>query len=1108
MKTQLPKNVLRCSRFIALLFAAVICSGAAFAQNRQLSGTVKDTNGAPVEGAAVRISGRNAGTTTNAKGEFEFKGIAPNPVIVVTRLGMKSQTVAVGDKTRVEIVLQEDATQLEEMVAIGYGTQKKSDLTGSLAGIKSDDITSTAVTSLEQSLTGRISGVRVLQDNSPGGGVSIQIRGTNSMLGGTEPLYVVDGMPLDPVSDAQGNSTAGESVAQSSMNYINPDDIASIEVLKDASATAIYGARGANGVVLITTKSGQSGKSQVTYNFRNEVATVSRKIPLMNSDEFCTMLNQKELNRYYLESTKPDFTGNVAPINIPYDGIKNPLPWDMPTTDWQDAIFRTAFSQNHSIQIQGASGKDDRYFISLGLRNQQGVIIQSNYRRYSLNASFDKRISPKFRISNKFNGSYSEANGTTASNGEVFANRSVTTGAMLMQPIFALNKESDDPNEDEDYGDFNGNYNVNNPYRLATQLTDKKTSYTAVENLSGIYEVNKSLSLTGRLGVNYANNGRFGYWPRTLTRGKAADGIATISSLQTFKYVAEARANYDKTIGQHTFGAMGAFTYEDNNKTTKYDTYAGFPSDDLSYHGVNDASAQYPTQMNWYENKLMSFIGRLNYTYKQRYLATATFRADGSTRFAENKKWGYFPSFALAWRISQEDFLRRSNIVDDLKLRASYGQTGSESGIDPYMSLGKLKTSPYSFNDNVAHGYTESNIPNPYLTWETTDQYNLGTDVSLFKSRISMTIDLYYKITRDLLQSVKMPGSFGYTTKIMNMGRVDNKGLEFEITAPVVRKKNVSLTLTANGAFNRNKLVSLGTRSFIDGPSVGSFQVNRFMVGQPLGVFWGLQWQGVYSDWDQALASGIYNATPGEYRFANNSVEYQTNPDGSFVLDANGKKVPLAVQHITVEDMTKIGNPNPDFTYGFSVAFTYKKFDFNMLLTGQVGGKLYWNDYALMVQQQRNYNSLEAVASDSWIAPLQYTFTSNGKTYTIGSAEGNTQNAKYPSPRANNGAIANNNDGTGQNTTVYRNTMMNSSLLFDASYLKVSMISIGYNFSIPHFAKSARASVSVDNLYTFTSYPGYDPASTSFVKSPMRQGIDIGSYPSQRNYVFTLSLNF
>lgn len=1089
--------------FFALMLWIGVCIHIANAQpgNINVTGTVQDVNGEPLIGVTVLVANTENATITDIDGNYSLSKLKSSSVIHFSYIGMKTQSVIVGNRKKIDVVMEDDTNQLEEVVVIGYGTSTKRDLTGAMSSVKTDIAANQAISTAEQALVGRVAGVRVTPDFSPGGSVSIQIRGANSMMGGVEPLYVVDGFPIEPIQDAKGNKSGdGESQSSSSLNFINPDDIESMEVLKDASATAIYGARGANGVVLITTKSAKSGKSTVSYDMRATVSSVGRYLDMMNSEEFANMINQKELNRYYLDVTKPGYT-NVIPINLPYDGVQRPLPKDLPTTDWQKAMFRTTLSTNHTIRVQGTS-KSTKYTLSLGYTGQDGIMICTDFNRFSINSNVEQQIFKNLTVRNNLNASKTDSNGGWVNSNDAWNNRSLVTAALFMQPFYGLDIQEREDFTDED---ISNDGLVQNPYREAKQMKDKKTNYVVTDAVTANWTIYKDLIFTGKGGVHYVSSDRYQYWPRTLQRGRTNNGIASIANNSSLKLLSEAYLNYSKTFNKnHKLSAMGGVTYENSHSVSKFNEYRNFPDDELGYYGITSATEHIPTAISWSDYTLFSGIARLNYTLKGRYLLTTTFRADGSTRFSQNKKWGFFPSVAFAWRISDEKWMKPLEFINDLKLRASWGLTGSEGGIQPYRSLGILTVKNGIFGDQIHSGKWESNLANPNLSWETTEQYNVGLDTKMFNGRLSLTLDFYYKKTYDLLQNVTLPTSFGYTSKIMNFGQVENKGFEFDLTGVCLRRKDFYWDINVNGAINRNKLVALNSNTdHITGPRIGAMtSVNRFIVGQPMGVFWGYKVEGVFADWKECEESHIYKATPGEFRFSNRFIDYQKHPDGTFKLDNDGNKIPEEVQNINDDDKTIIGNPNPDLTFGFGSSFRWKKLNLNVLFTGQLGGDIFWYDYAMMVQQTRTFNCLKSVNKHAWTAPLEYTFNVDGNEYTVGSKYGNVYGASGVSSRQVNGAIGGIDGGS------YRNEQINSSLIFDASYLKLANIQVGYTFNLKKVLKSIRVGFAVNNVFTITKYPGYDPEAASFVKNPMMRGIDFGSYPSQRTYVFSAGFVF
>lgn len=1098
--------------------------GTIVSQNRQqVTGVVKTSDNEPLIGATVNVRGKQVGTVTDIKGQYQLRGIDPNDVLLFSYVGMKNVAIQVSGRTQINVTLEEDVQILDEVVAVGYGSMRKSDLTGTVKSISATSFSEDNIQTVEQALKGRVAGVKVVSDNAPGGGISIQIRGTNSMLGGTEPLYVVDGFPVEPSSQANGGVNTAPS--QSSLNFLNPDDIESIEVLKDASATAIYGARGSNGVVLITTKSGNRGQVGITnvyYKAKFGMSEVSKKINVLDEEGFANYMNQRELNRYYIESEAVSLgylmPEKLKPIELPYGGLNEltgeykPLPWELrgTGTDWQNSVYQPAWSNNHTLQIEGRNEKTN-FFISAGYIQQNGIILNTEFKRYSINSKLEHKIGKSLIIRNQLNISRTDSKGGSVSTGDVFQNRSVVSNALWYQPVYKFTDVIEDDADDE-FGLYDPGMKPDNPYLLSTLLKDDIMGYTTQNIMSADGIINKYLTTSGKFAILHVTSSRSQYWPMTTQRAKGYSGQASLASNDKFKYLFEGRLNYKRKFFKiHTIDLMGAVSFEETTFKNNFQRVSGFPNDILGYHGINSATTVYNPVVRYNSSRIQSFISRVNYNYRDRYLLTTTFRIDGSSRAAKNVKYGFFQSVAGAWRISQEPFMPKTDMLTNLKLRISYGSTGNEPN-QPYQSLPRLDPSQYPFDNIVNPGYYESNMGNEDLTWERTNQYNLGLDFSVFMNKVHVTLDLYSKMTTDLLQMVKLPPSSGFPERLMNLGEVENKGFEFEVNVPLISKKTYKWDVFVNGGINRNKLVSLGNRDYIAGDQIsGGIVPNRFIVGQPLGVFYGYKTIGVFKDWDQIRNSpegeAQRNATPGEYIYANLSVDYELNEDGSFKLDENGNKIPDKNQILNADDYTIIGDPNPDFTFGFGMNLQIKKFDFSVLFSGQLGGDIYWVDYGVMTNMWRNYNMYEPAVQNAWIAPLTYDVKDkDGNVHTIGSAEGNI-NGTFP--RALNWDKESARPYSGDVTKIerYRNDVMNSSMVHDATHLKIQNLSMGYNFPKILGVQNIRVSLSASNLITLTKYPGYDPELTSF-SSPTKRGIDFGSYPATRSYMLNVNIKF
>lgn len=1065
-----------------------------------VQGVVTDSNGEPLIGVSVQEKGTKVGIITDIDGKYLLKNVSSNGTLIFKYLGMQSLSEKVKGRKIVNVSLSEDVKLLDEVVVVGYGTMKKSDLSGSSQGIKNENFSDQFIHSPEQALKGRIAGVKVSGGNGPGSGISIQIRGTNSMLGGTEPLYVVDGFPIEPSTDAAGTSTSSPS--QSTINFINPNDIESIEVLKDASATAIYGARGANGVVLIQTKAGREGKTSVTYSSNYGFVRIPKKINVMNAQEYAQYMNQKELNDRYIleEAVKAGYLAaeNLTPLSLPYDGVNGPLPETLGEgSNWQDIVYRNGFTTDQNINIVGGTAKLKNAF-SLGYTNSNGVVIETGMERYSISNMTDFSLYPGLKLTNRFSISKVNTKGGFTSTGNAFIDRGVVTNALWCQPTYDLKTDPDD----DDLSDLNDGSDFNNPYLLATLYVDERQSFM-LKNVANLeYNYRDILTFTGTGAYSNNTNNRGQYFPLSSKRGKRSQGEAFVSSNNMEKIMLEGRVNYNQTFNKHSVGLMGAVSYEKLNYKSTANNYTGFATDINTYHDLSAAMNVFPVDDNWWDSKLISYIFRATYNYDNRYLFTGTFRADGSSRGSESHKYGYFPSVAAAWRFTEESFMAKAkDWLTNGKLRLSYGISGTYPN-SPYQSLSKLEFVKYPFNNSLNIGSYETIMPNPNLTWESTSQYNIGLDLGLFNNKLSITLDYYYKLTHDLLQMAKMPPTSGYREMLMNLGEVENKGFEFNVTYNPIKTKNTNLSVFINGGINKNKLISLGDRDFITGPKVVNSVVNRFVVGKPLGVFYGLKKIGVFENWDQVRVEDIgiaqRNGAPGEFIFENLHVDYE--------MDADGNMVPSATQQINEDDFTVIGDPNPDFVFGFGADFKYKNFDFSFLLDGQIGGDVYWVDYNFMTNMWKAGNMLADAMNNSWIAPYQHTV--NG--HTFGSKDGQTSNVEFPRA-TNKNTISSTPFQNGASKVVrYRDDHPHSGNIHDATYLRVQNISIGYTIPVVKFFKhvrSVRLGFSVNNLFTFSSYPGYDPELVSST-SPMMRGIDLGAYPSQRSFLGSLQVKF
>ena len=1057
-----------------------------FAQEIIVKGTIVDGESKqPQPGATILIKGTKTGTVSDFDGNFELKA-NEGQTLIITYIGYLSEEVLASENIS-QIFLQPDISQLEEVViSVGYFDVNKKDVSGSIAQVKAEQLEQNRNTSVEQLLQGQVAGVVINESSEPGGGVAVSIRGTNSMLGGTQPLYVVDGIPIDPMTDAQGNSGGGQQ--QSSLSFINPNDIETIDVLKDAAATAVYGARGANGVVIITTKSGgtKDGKDNFSVTVDTYITDVAKTIPVMDGPQFENYMNQRVTNQLYVNITDPlrpggPFDGSQELNETNYPELANfALPY--PTTtgvnnNWQDLTYRQAFSSAYNLSYRGGN-KDSNLNMSLGFQDTEGVIINSGNKRIIFNANGKRKaFNKKVDVFTRTNIAHNKGNASSVGNSQIFQQRSVVSQALQFQPIFDLLQ----PGEDDDkYADLNEGNVLSNPYTLAKYVEDHKESINFIQNISASAKITPKLSAVIKGAFNYQKSSRDTYYPTTTTRGRRNNGEATQSHIENKKLYGEASLRYRNNFNGHSVDAIVVGTYEQNDIRSIFNKAFGFYGSELTtYHTFENATDILVPVAQFRKTALLSGLTRIGYNYDRRYYIDVNARIDASSKFANNKKSAIFPSAALAWAISNESFMKNIKTIDNLKLRLSYGKTGSNP-IAPYQSLALLNSIRYNFDNQLVTGFYESNLQNDNLTWETTDQFNTGIDMSLFKNRLSLTVDAYYKKTYNLLQKVKLPASNGFAERVDNFGEIENKGLEFSFNTVLFNDSEFSWNITGNISVNKNKLLKLNSNlDFQLGPNVGFGQTNpiMFMQGQALGIFWGAQTEGIYKDWTEANASGIDGAAPGEIKYVNNSIDY----------DSDGN--PLALQKIDFEDYVQIGDPNPDFNASLTNSFRYKNWDLSILFTGQKGGDIFWVDSWALAGNQKSTNGLNEAFLDAWRAPLTVDKISNTVTYTP--ETGKLENVTHPAPLTSPGSRA----------------IVSDRQVFDGSFIRLKNMNLGYTIPLKK-NKSLRMYGTGQNLFTWTNYPGYDPEVSTYNKDPQRRGVDFGGYPGTKTISLGLKFNY
>ena len=1063
---------------LLLLFSTLI-----YSQDLNLKGKVleKDTNLA-LAGATIQVIGNDSGVVTDFDGNFEIK-VTIGDKIKVSYVGMKTIELPI-ITSPISVYMEVDINQLEEVtVSVGYFDISEKDLSGSITQIKSDQLEKNRSGSVESILQGQVSGLVVSESSQPGGGSGVSIRGTNSILGGTQPLYVLDGIPVDPLTDAAGMDNSGGS--QSSLSFINPNDIDKIEVLKDAAATAIYGARGANGVILITSKTAnnENGKDKISVSYESYVTSVRRNINVLDGPGFENFMNQRVLNQIYQDITDPNRNGGpfdrtqiintdnypeITEYNLPYpvsSGVN---------TNWQDETYRLALSDKYNLNYRGGDFKRN-ITMGLGINNQEGVIINSNNKTVNFNMNAKRKaFNEKIDVYSKTYFSHKKGNAASVGNGEIFRQRGVVSQALQFQPIFSLLE----PGQDDDiYAALNEGNVISNPYSLARYVMDIKESSSFRQTLQLVSKITPKLTGTLKGSYNFQKSNRDNYYPLNTTRGRNTNGEASQAFLENSKIYAEANLRYRNRFKNHRIDATLVGTYEKNEIRSIFNKARGFGTDVTSFYNFASAEEILTPITQFREVGLLSALFRVGYNYKRKYFVDVNTRIDASSKFSTNNKSALFPSIAFSWFASKEDYFKKYDKLNELKFRISYGKIGSNP-ISPYQSLALMTPIRYNFNDEIITGFYESNLANDDLTWETTDQFNFGIDLGLFDSKLNFTVDMYHKVTSDLLQYVQLPPSNGYVSRVDNFGEVENKGIEFNVNSVLVENDDFDWDINANIGLNRNNLNKLNSNlDFQLGPSIGFSQAYPilFMVDQPLGIYWGAQTDGIYADWEEAINSGIVGAAPGEVKYVNNFVD----------LDDSGQ--PLALQEINFDDYVKIGDPNPDFTYSISNNFRYKKWDANILFTGQKGGDLFWVDSWQLSGLQKTTNVLTSSFENSWIAPIVY----EDGNYVYNPQVGGLNNANHPAALIDTGSRAIPSD---------RN-------IFDGSFVRLKNINIGYNFDFSQ-GRNMRIYISGQNLFVWTDYPGYDPEVRTYTKNPQKRGVDFGTYPGTKSVLFGLKFNY
>lgn len=1018
------------ARKVASLLILLIClvSMSAIAQET-ISGQVTDENGEGLIGVSVNVQGTTKGTITDIEGYFSLE-VASDAVLEISYLGFESRVIPIDGQSDLTVALRVDAAELDEVVIVGYGSVRKSDVTGSVSSVKAEEIQAFPVLNAGQALQGRAAGVSVQTQNGgePGADISIRVRGSSSLNASSDPLVVVDGF-------------VGASFPQQ-------NDIESIEILKDASATAIYGSRGSGGVILVTTKKGKSGKVTLELNSNFSVQETTNRLDLLDARGFAQYQNMIRTN-----------AGDV-----PYaQGPEN--------TDWQDEIYRSGSTQNHQFSVSGG-GDNVNYYVSGTYFNQEGIIINSDFERFQFLANVDAKVNDKLRIGLNSISSRSQQNGVSTQSSGADPVGSVNGGG---DDVVALAfRFAPDVGRFNDNGDFSQNTvgdDIENPWAVATQITNQTKVDNARTNLYAEYEILEGLTFKTTAGLRTQNSTQGYFKPQTFL---LSQGGAFLESIKRTNFLNENYLTYTRPVGLGNLTLLAGHSYQ-KNTTEAFEAGARELLTDafLWYNLEAGQIDQRTVDSRFSESEIESVFGRVNFDWEDKYLITATVRRDGASNFAANNKYAIFPSVAVGWKVSRENFLLDNETLSNLKLRASYGLTGNQA-IGPYESLATYRVQPPTEVDGP-FGVDLAREDNPDLRWETSYQTNLGLDVGLFENKISLTVDYYNIDTKDLLAVDRASNFYLGTTDLdvlKNVGSINNKGIELSLTSNNIYKKDFSWSTTLNWSANRGQVVDLsGGTELLGSGAPGYFAGGNTYIlreGEPLGLFWGLDYQGVYQGGAIPAGTALQGVSfdgngdpiPGEPLFAD-----LADDEGNFngVIDDNDRQI--------------IGDPNPDFLFGISNQFTYKNFDVNIFFQGAVGGDIY------------NLTAVQLYNGDS-----------NALTDILNSWT--PDNTDTDIPRA-----------------AIRGRERSSRFVEDGSYLRLKNLAMGYTVPLRLVKNlgftSVRFSVSAQNILTFTNYSGLDPEVSYFGSGGESRGDDnvvighdYGNYPNLRSITFGANLKF
>lgn len=1007
-----------------------------FAQSRTVSGTIisQDDN-TPIPGVNIIVKGTTNGTVTDVNGSYTIS-TDEGATLVFSSIGYTSQEVVVSGQSEVNISLAADTKYLSEVVVIGYGSQRKRDITSAVSNVNMEDIGNVPATNVTRLIQGQAPGVVVRQrDGTPGGQFEVRVRGIGSIGAGSDPLYVIDGFPV------------GNSVGQN----LNPNDIESISILKDAASTAIYGARGSNGVVLITTKQAKEGKTSVNFSVDYGIQNIpeSRRVKVLNGVEFAQFKKEVFTDRYIYDN-------GVAPTDdqIPI-GFRYPEQTQY-STDWYDEILLNNApytDYNMSVSSGGGSMKS---VLSLGYFDENGTIINTDYDRFSARANLGGEINKFLSIGFNINGSYSRGNRTNT-NGR----NSITGSTLIMDPREPVYNE--DGTLRPYIGGKDGVFGYPNPVFLLKNVINKRNEADLLSNVFLEFSILKNLkfrtAVNGKL--NYVT-GKF-FQPSTIGNllGSGTSGappkiaVGSDGNEQLYNISTDQLLTYAPELGpDHVFDALVGYTAQEEKVTGVSGSGNTYPDDLVPYLGAAIIRSSNSYEYSW---TLLAYLARANYSFKDKYLLSASFRREGSSRFGEKNKWGNFPAASVGWRLTEESFMPSPAWLTDLKIRASWGMTGNND-IGNYSHLSFMNTSNYILGNAIASGKVVSSFANSALGWEKSDQLDIGMDLALFDNKLVITAELYKKITNDMLLPISIPAVSGFTTSLANIGKVENKGLELAADYKL-SIGDLNFRSSANIAFNRSKILAIkGANDAIwYGGFYGGYNVQK--VGRPIGMIYGYRKLGIFNTQEEIDAWPKQDGViPGGMKF------WDADGNGEITYDT--------------KDMVEIGNPNPAFTWAWTLAADYKRFDFNILFMGAHDYDMYRNIEASTMNMDGVFNVLDK-AKDRWRSPENPGSNPNHKN-----SQGGTNYFKW----------------SRESSERY---------VYDASHVWVKNVTFGYNLpKLTSVLSDARIFINISNLYLFTKYPGNNPDASVRQNNDVELNNDDESYPVPRIFAAGLRLNF